>query len=203
MMAIMANLRIGNKLLLAFALLILGFGAMLLFSLEQFVRLQQSEAHDQSRRHERVADVKDLLINILGQRTTLQALLSSEEVPHGDHLAQIQSSSQRNSQLLEHLRSTLSEDSEAVALVDKLEEVRNRFAHTRDTQVLPLLSNARNEEAAQLSGGIQKERVEQMTALGEQLTESDRGAHRALHRFEVHELRPDRRGGRHRAHHVV
>ena len=167
----MNNWRIGNKLLLAFALLILGFGAMLLFGLERFVRLQQSEGQEFNRRYERVVDVKDLLIGILSQRIALQALLGNDEARHSDYQTQIQRSSERNGQLLAHLRQTLGSDPEVATLIDKLEALRGTFAHTRDTQVLPLLESGRKAEAQRLFSGIQEERVSQMMALGEQLTE--------------------------------
>ncbi|SFQ36932.1 HAMP domain-containing protein, partial [Pseudomonas borbori] len=168
MMAKLADLRIGNKLLLAFALLILGFGAMLVFSLERFVRLQQADAEDFTRRYERVAETKDLLINILGQRIALQSALDGDE---GDYLMEIQRSSERSARLLARLRSTLSGDPEVAMLVDKLEEQRSVFAHTRDTQVLPLIRSGNREEARRLFGGIQNERVDTIAVLGEQLTE--------------------------------
>ena len=171
MMAIMNHWRIGSKLLLAFALLILGFGAMLLFSLERFVRLQQSEAQNFTRRYERVVDVKDLLINILSQRIALQALLDSDEVGQDDYQVQVQQSSERNSKLLAHLRQILSDDTEVAALIDKLEALLSTYKHTRDTQVLPMVESGRKAEAKRLFSGIQEERVDNMMALGEQLTE--------------------------------
>lgn len=171
MMTKLADLRIGNKLLLAFALLILGFGAMLLFSLERFVHLQQADAEDFTRRYERVADTKNLLISILGQRIALQLALDREEANRGDYLMTIQHSSERNTRLLAQMRSTSTGDPEIRVLVDKLEELSNAYAHTRDSQVLPLIDSGNQEEARRMFSGIQNERVEMIAMLGEQLTE--------------------------------
>jgi methyl-accepting chemotaxis protein len=171
MMVKLADLRIGNKLLLAFALLILGFGAMLLFSLERFVHLQQADAENFTRRYERVAETKNLLINILSQRIALQSALDSDEADQGDHLMAIQRSSERNAHLLAQLRTTLSGDADVRVLVDKLEELSSAFAHMRDTQLLLLIRSGNREEARRLFSGIQSERVDTMAALGEQLTE--------------------------------
>ena len=170
-MAIINNWRIGSKLLLAFALLILGFGAMLLFSLERFVHLQQSEAQNFTRRYERVVDVKDLLINILSQRIALQTMLDSDEVGQDDYRVEIQRNGERNSKLLAHLRQILSDDTEVAALIDKLEALLDTYKHTRDTQVLPMVESGRKAEARRLFSGIQDERVDNMMALGEELTE--------------------------------
>jgi Tfp pilus assembly protein PilO len=64
MLANLLNLRIGSKLMLAFAVLILGFALLLFTTLEQFVALQKSEEEQFARRYARVTDVKDLLISI-------------------------------------------------------------------------------------------------------------------------------------------
>jgi len=171
MMEKLANLRIGSKLLLAFALLILGFAAMLLFGLQRFVQLQQAEAADFTRRYERISEVKDLVINFQAQRIALQLAMDSDGAVQDEHLAEIQRRSQRNDQLLEELRSSLIEDREIRAMVDKLQELRTRYGQTRDNEVLPLLRSGRVDEVRRLFGGIQNERVEQIFALSEQLTE--------------------------------
>ncbi|HEX5842169.1 MAG TPA: HAMP domain-containing methyl-accepting chemotaxis protein [Pseudomonas sp.] len=171
MMDRLANLSIGTKLLLAFALLIMGFAAMLLFSLQRFVQLQESEAADFTRRYERVNQVKDLVINIQAQRIALQLAMESDGAVQREYLDEIHRRGQANDQLLADLSNNLVMDNEIKTLVGQLQKLRAAYVQTRDNDVLPLLRSGRGDEAQRLFSGIQGERVEQIAALGEQLTE--------------------------------
>ena len=166
----LANLSISSKLLLAFALLITGFAAMLLFSLQRFVQLQEAEAADFTRRYERVNEVKDLVINIQAQRIALQLAMESDGPTQREYLADIHRRSQANDRLLDDLSRSRIMDSEVRSLVDQLQKLYAAYNQSRDGDVIPLLRSGRGEEARRLFSGIQNERVEQIAALSEQLS---------------------------------
>jgi methyl-accepting chemotaxis protein len=166
----LANLSISSKLLLAFALLITGFAAMLLFSLQRFVQLQEAEAADFTRRYERVNEVKDLVINIQAQRIALQLAMESDGPTQREYLADIHRRSQANDRLLDDLSRSRIMDSEVRSLVDQLQKLYAAYNQSRDGDVIPLLRSGQGEEARRLFSGIQSERVEQIASLSEQLS---------------------------------
>ncbi len=160
---------IGSKLLLAFALLILGFGGLLFVTLERFVELQTSEEIQFQRNYERISAVKELRINIAAQRSEL--LLAINPGSRGEldeREEQIRQHSADNDRLVQQLRQTVSADPQASELLEQLFDVRNALANTRATQ-LQLIRNEQLEEALQLSSGVQLERFEAIHALGLQL----------------------------------
>jgi methyl-accepting chemotaxis protein len=170
MMSKLANLSISSKLLLAFALLIAGFAAMLLFSLQRFVQLQELEAADFTRRYERVNEVKDLVINIQAQRIALQLAMDSDGTSQREYLADIHRRSQANERLLEELSRNRITDNEVRVLVEQLQKLYAAYNQSRDSDVIPLLRSGQGEEARRLFSGIQSERVEQIASLSEQLS---------------------------------
>jgi methyl-accepting chemotaxis protein len=169
MMLRILRFNIGSKLLLAFALLILGFGGLLFATLERFVELQTSEEIQFQRNYERISAVKELRINIAAQRSEL--LLAINPGARGEldeREEQIRQRSADNERLIKQLRKTVSGDLQASELLEQLLDVRNAMAHTRATQ-LQLIRNDQLEEALQLSRGVQLERFEAIHALGLQL----------------------------------
>jgi len=181
-----ANLRIGNKLLLAFAVLILSFGAMLYFTLTSFTRLQQAEAQDFKRSHGRVTDLKEVLINIMGQRIALQQLLDNEAGDaKADLEADIRQRSERNDQLIKQVSASLADDKKAQNIFSALEGVRAVYAQTRDTQLLPLIRSGRLDEARKLFLGEQQERINKIQDMELRLVElSERRIQETLERAE-------------------
>jgi methyl-accepting chemotaxis protein len=169
MMLRILRFNIGSKLLLAFALLILGFGGLLFVTLERFVELQTSEEIQFQRNYERISAVKELRINIAAQRSEL--LLAINPGSRGEldeREEQIRQHSADNDRLVQQLRQTVSADPQASELLEQLFDVRNALANTRATQ-LQLIRNEQLEEALQLSSGVQLERFEAIHALGLQL----------------------------------
>lgn len=160
---------IGSKLLLAFALLILGFGGLLFTTLERFVELQASEEIQFQRNYERISAVKELRINIAAQRSELLLAINPEGNGELDEREeQIRQRSADNERLVKQLRQTVSGDPQASELLEQLLEVRNATAHTRATQ-LQLIRNDQLQEALQLSKGVQLQRLETIHGLGLQL----------------------------------
>ncbi|MDP3848329.1 MAG: methyl-accepting chemotaxis protein [Pseudomonas sp.] len=172
MMGKITNLSIGSKLMLAFGGLILGFGALLLTSLEHFTGLQEAEELQFKRRYERMSDVKELLSNLNLQRTELLEIVA--EGPTGNlksHEQEIRQRTETNSQLLEQLRAGVKEDPATIELLDQLQSTRAAYLHTRDSKVLPLLRSERLEEARGLIAGEHSEQLARLRALGQQLAE--------------------------------
>ncbi|MBS7691341.1 hypothetical protein I0E98_16420 [Pseudomonas lalucatii] len=72
------KLGIGSKLIAAFTALIVGFGILLFGSLERFANLQESEAQQFQQHYSRLADVKDLRLNIAAQRTDMMEVIDED-----------------------------------------------------------------------------------------------------------------------------
>ncbi|WP_197708591.1 HAMP domain-containing methyl-accepting chemotaxis protein [Pseudomonas sp. LFM046] len=173
MMDKLADLRIGSKLMLAFAVLILGFSGIYYFSLASNAELQQREAEAFRRSYEQLSDVKELRINILAQRINLL-----QEMAQGTQIAEMEAMEQDverlknlNTVLLERLREGLGEDREGREILAQLLTVRTAYAATRDTEVSPLIRAGKLEQARTLAFGVQAERLVQIHKLGEQFAD--------------------------------
>jgi len=172
MMGKIANLRIGSKLLLVFAMLILGFGAMLYFALESFAHLQQGEAQDFQRSYQNVADIKELRANLATSRTNVVLAMSVGPGAQLDlYEAEIRRHSALNNEVAQRLHEGLGTDREALDLFDSMHEARTAFAQTRDTQLLPLIRSGHLEQARSLYAGVQSEWADKIDELGERLAE--------------------------------
>ncbi|MFI8743809.1 methyl-accepting chemotaxis protein [Pseudomonas sp. NPDC077186] len=166
----LVNLRIGSKLMLAFCLLILGFGGLMFVTLERFSNQQKAEALLFQRTYERVSEVKELLINIVRQRADLLLALSQAEAGRRQaYLDSVGQSSRQNDELLQQLRSKLGDDAEMSAILSELQQIREDYVETRDNEIAPLIREDRVGEARSLAVGIQTQRMERMDALGGQL----------------------------------
>lgn len=166
MLANLLNLRIGTKLMLAFAVLILGFALLLMSTLEQFVALQKAEEEQFARRYARVSDVKDLLVNINLQRVeTLAAIGGSNQ----GLLESLRAGSEKNDRLLKRLQEAVQGDQVTVELLEQMQEVRAGYLRSRDGELIPMIQAGRLDEARALMSGSQKQRVERLHQLAEQL----------------------------------
>lgn len=172
MLGNLMNLRIGSKLILAFALLTIGFGSLLFATLTRFVALQEEEAALFKRSYARVSDVKELRLAISAQRNELLQALS--EVTTGSPVefeADILQRTVLADQVVKRLRAGLGETPEMGALLDQLETVRSAYNHTRNNEVLPLIREGRLDAARSLIVGVQLERGKRIHALGQELAE--------------------------------
>src|SRR3990167_8942033 len=166
------SLRIGSKLMLAFGVLILGFGSLLYISLERFVALQQAGALLFQQSYARASDIKELRVNIAAARASV--LLAMNAGPGAEleqHEAEIRRRAGLNDELVKRLREAMAGDTEAKTILDLLEEVRSAFTQVRDSQLLPLIRADQNQEARSLYRGAQSERSKKIDELGLQLSE--------------------------------
>ncbi|MDP3848330.1 MAG: methyl-accepting chemotaxis protein [Pseudomonas sp.] len=166
------SLRIGSKLMLAFGVLILGFGSLLYISQERFVALQQAEALLFQQSYARASAIKELRVNIAASRASvLLAMSAGPGVELEQHEAEIRRRAKLNDELVKRLRETMGSDAEAKAIIDPLVETRTAFAQVRDTQLLPLIRADQLQEARDLYRGAQSERANKIEELGLQLSE--------------------------------
>ncbi|MBS7691343.1 MCP four helix bundle domain-containing protein [Pseudomonas lalucatii] len=186
MLEFIVNLRIGSKLIMAFAALIIGFGALLFGSLQGFADLQQAQAKLLQSSFERLSKVKELRINITAQRAEL--LQAMAEVQGGrlhDSEKAIEALSRTNDRLFDELSDDLAEEGQIRQLLDELIGVRSAFVKTRDQQLLPLIRSGQLQQAGELALGEQYERMEQINDIGQRLAElSEQGVARTLARAQ-------------------
>jgi len=188
MMSNIANLRLGSKLVLTFAVLILGFGSMLYVTLDLFVSLQHAEEQSFKRNYAQTSDVKEIRVNLNAQRSELLLLLIGEEAesPSEDIEAAIRHRSSISDQILQRLRKGWEGDSEALGIFDQLAEARSSFAKFRDTQVLPLIKEGRLDEARRMYLGVHRERLGKIHELGTLLSDlTDRRVEQALEKSRL------------------
>ncbi|MCY1399547.1 Methyl-accepting chemotaxis protein (MCP) signaling domain protein [compost metagenome] len=167
MLGNLMNLRIGSKLMLAFTALILAFGFLLFNTLESFSSLQAQEEVQFKRRYVRISDVKELLLNLTLQRVELLEALSEGSMQGRD--GNLRRNTDLNDKLLEHLREEVVDDQQTVELLDRMKALRDDYLRVRDDQVLPLISSGRQDEARSLIIGPQRQRMEQIYELGQEL----------------------------------
>ncbi|WPC03183.1 methyl-accepting chemotaxis protein [Pseudomonas benzenivorans] len=184
MLDYIVNLRIGSKLILAFAVLIIAFGTLLFGSLQRFAALQQAEARLFQSSFERVSKVKELRINITAQRAELlQAMADVQSGRLRDSEKAIEALSRINDRLFDELSTDLAEEGEIRLLLDELIGVRSAFVQTRDQQLLPLIRSSQLQQAGELALGVQYERMEQINELGRRLAAlSEQGVAQTLAR---------------------
>jgi methyl-accepting chemotaxis protein len=172
MLGMVMNLRIGSKLTLAFATLILGGGALLFTTIESFVNLQEFEEQQFQRRYSRITDVKDFLLNLSAQRLELlQATNKDTDSNQRDRDEAIRAGTEANDRLLERLRTGVANDQVSLDLIDTLKSLRATYQQARDQQVLPMINSGRLDEAHELILGEQSLRVAKIQAVGQQLAE--------------------------------
>ncbi|SFP99522.1 HAMP domain-containing protein, partial [Pseudomonas borbori] len=160
---------IGSKLIMAFALLILGFGGLLFFTLERFVSLQESEELQFKHNYERLSAAKELRINIAAQRSDLLLAIDEGTPEQLDaRETEIRRHSEANDQQVKRLQMAASDDSEVGDILEQLLAVRSLAAKTREQQ-LQLIRSGQLEQARHLSSGIQQERIDRIHELGLQL----------------------------------
>ena len=161
---------IGSKLILTFAVLILGFGSLLFITLERFVSLQEKEKQQFQLHYGWISDAKELRINIEGQRNELLLAIAGGSVDQLDeHEAVIQQHKVQNDRLMQRMQSNLADDAAASDLLEQLELVREAMIQTRGKQ-LQLIRSGQMQEALALNSGVQLERFSQIHQLGLQLT---------------------------------
>jgi len=169
MMGKVLQFNIGSKLIMAFVVLILGFGGLLFTTLERFVGLQESEELQFRRHYERISAVKELRINIAAQRSDLLLAISDGTVNQlEEREEEIRRRSEENDRLMQRLRAAASDDQEAGDLLEQFIAVRTSLAQTRTNQ-LQLIRSGQLDEARQLSAGLQLERMNKIHELGLQL----------------------------------
>ena len=172
---------IGSKLIMAFALLILGFGGLLFFTLERFVSLQESEELQFKQNYERLSAVKELRINIAAQRSDLLLAMNEGSQEQLDvREEEIRRNSEENDLQVKRLQLAASDDPEVGDILEQLFAVRSLAAKTREQQ-LQLIRSGQLEQARHLSSGIQQERISRIHELGLQLAKlTDRRIAEAL-----------------------
>jgi methyl-accepting chemotaxis protein len=168
-MAKVFRFNIGAKLLIAFALLILGFGGLLFITMERFVNLQIDEDLQFQRHYERVSTVKELRINIAAQRSDLRLTIDEGGTDELDLLEDgIQQRSADNDRLIQQLQASTTNDVQAREILERLVAVRKALTLTRGKQ-LQLVRNGQNAEAQQLNKDVQFARYEKINQMGVEL----------------------------------
>jgi len=162
---------IGNKLVIAFALLILGFGGLLLGTLQRFVDLQAAEGQQFQRNYELVTQVNQLRINLEQMRAMV--LQTANDAMRTD-LANLEQDARRgseaNDRILQQLLASAANDTETGRIIDQIDRLRSQVVEARSQQ-LQMLRNGEVEAAAHWQAGEQAERLQRINEHGLQLTE--------------------------------
>jgi methyl-accepting chemotaxis protein len=172
---------IGSKLVMVFAVLILGFGALLFSSLERFARLQETEEQQFQRHYQRVAQVYELRTNLANLRGDLLQALNTNTPEAVDQLREkITQGSAANDQIIRKLLADAANDAEVAEIVDEIVRLRTALVNVR-TQQLELIRDGNPEGARALRMQEQAERLDRINGLGSELTKlTDRRIKEAL-----------------------
>ena len=183
---------IGSKLIIAFAVLIIGFGSLIFMTLERFANLQEGEERQFQGHYGWISDAKELRINIESQRTELLLAISAGTIDRLDeHEEQIRQSKLQNDRLMQRMRASVADDPEALEFLDQLALLRAAVNETRAEQ-FRMIRAGQLQTALQLSSGVQLQRFEQIHAIGlrlEELTEQRIAAAQRRSRETLNTLR--------------
>lgn len=162
---------IGNKLVIAFAVLILGFGGLLFGTLQRFVDLQAAEGQQFQRNYELVTQVSQLRINLEQMRAmVLQTANDAVRTDLANLEQEVRSGSEANDRILQQLQTSAANDTETGRIIDQIDRLRNEVVEARSQQ-LQMLRNGEVEAAARWQTGEQTERLQRINEHGLQLTE--------------------------------
>jgi methyl-accepting chemotaxis protein len=161
---------IGSKLVIVFAILILGFGALLFSTLDRFVKLQEAEEQQFQRHYQRVTLVSELRTNLANLRGDLLLALDAGMQDERDDLHdRINRGSSANDRIVHQLQADASGDAEVAKIIDQIVELRTTLVQVR-TRQLELIRDGRPEAAGQLRQREQAERLDRINQLGAELT---------------------------------
>ncbi|WP_312679714.1 methyl-accepting chemotaxis protein [Stutzerimonas nitrititolerans] len=162
---------IGNKLVIAFALLILGFGGLLFGTLQRFVDLQAAEGKQFQRNYELVTQVNQLRINLEQMRAmVLQTANDAMRTDLANLEQDVRRGSETNDRILQQLLASAANDTETGRIIDQIDRLRSQVVEARSQQ-LQMLRNGEVEAAARWQAGEQTERLQRINEHGLQLTE--------------------------------
>ncbi|WP_207793500.1 methyl-accepting chemotaxis protein [Pseudomonas lopnurensis] len=162
---------IGNKLVIAFAVLILGFGGLLFGTLQRFVDLQAAEERQFQRNYELVTQVGQLRINLEQMRAVV---LQTANDAAGADLAsleqEVRRGSEANDRILQELQASAAKDTETGRIIDQIDRLRSEVVEAR-AQQLQMLRNGEVETAVRWQADEQAERLQRINEHGMQLTQ--------------------------------
>lgn len=172
---------IGAKLLMAFAMLIAGFGGLLLLSLDRLVALQETEAEQFGQHYHRLSTVQELRVNLaMLQSQLMRALEADAGADLAAIEAAIESGNAANNAITERLQRQAADDDVVRSLVAQLIAERSAVANTRARQ-LELINAGDIAAARSLNVREQFARLDRIEMLGDQLAaETERRINEAL-----------------------
>jgi methyl-accepting chemotaxis protein len=156
------NLKTGTKLLAAFGLIIFFLAIVIVTAYSGISAIQ--------RNYRAAVILADFEINNDVQRVAMLTMMSitnraAQEVAHQE----VKDISKANDDLLQKLPDLFRDDPKILSRIGELTTIRDAFKQTRDTQIFPLISEDKIEEAKALSLGINQERYVKMRDLGKSL----------------------------------
>jgi methyl-accepting chemotaxis protein len=166
------NLKTRPKLLLAFAIMLALLGGVIASALQQIHRVELASALAQ-----KFAAMDG---NINEQRAAVMEMMATTEpgALHALHQT-IQQRRQENDALLGEVRALHQERGGAASQLDEFTSIRATHAHTRDTQVIPLLLAGKTDEARAVQLGVQSDRYRQLRAASQKLEDTAEAQSRA------------------------
>lgn len=161
---------IGNKLVIAFAVLILGFGGLLFGTLQRFVDLQLAEELQFQRNYELVTQVSQLRINLEQMRAmVLQTANDAIRTDLANLEQDVRRGSEANDAILQQLQASSASDTGIGRIIDQIDRLRTEVVEVRSQQ-LQMIRNGEVEAAAGWQADEQAERLQRINDHGIELT---------------------------------
>lgn len=165
------RLSIGNKLVIAFAALIVGFGALLFYSLERYAELQRETEQKFEHHYQRLSLVQQLRTNLAMLQADLVRTFIDDAPAELDLIERsITRGIEENDRITAALRDTEGDD-KAATIVQSLIYERGAIAQARQ-HMLELVRQGNSAEARQLNATEQRGRLKRVNELGVQLDET-------------------------------
>ena len=155
------NLKTRNKLFLAFAVLIVLLGTVILTAVEQARTIRQASAIAR-----KIASMDG---NVNEQRAAMLSTFVSEAADVRRAVELIGERKRENDQLLAEVRELYRGRGASQAALEEFVNLRNTHNETRDMQVIPLVLEGKLDEARKISLGVQSERYARLRDAGDRL----------------------------------
>ncbi len=164
-----------NAILLSgFILIIALFAVLILTAYTGLADIERSEGYLYARNFENVSSLKTLRSNLNAERLDVAVMLATLRSHWGPWQDDLDLRRREDSLELSRLTAAFATDGVQRGRLQRLTDVLNKFAATRDTQVLPSLDNGKMRKAGELFQGIQLERHLEISAILAEIQEDER-----------------------------
>lgn len=154
-----------------------GFGLMIVFlvgvigiAYRDITLIQTAQQKLYEKEFASVVDLLQLRSTENGIRAALLSMMDAQSASDREAWRQeINQRSKEATHLIQQLKERNMEDPGATSRLDELTAMRDEFAHTRETRIIPLIYEGQKDKARALAVGVQDQRYRKMRGIAEEM----------------------------------